>query len=84
MAQGNAVSYRVSRNGSGGDWYWEVSSDGAIIARGLAPTRSEARAAALQIAPSHVHVDYLEDYDAPLVDDGDVMPNEGTRQSASR
>jgi hypothetical protein len=54
MAQGNAVSYRVSWNGSAGDWYWEVHSDGEIIARGLAHTKSQARAAALQAASSHV------------------------------
>jgi hypothetical protein len=42
MAQENALSYRVSRNGSAGDWYWEVISDEIIINRGLAPTSAQA------------------------------------------
>jgi hypothetical protein len=53
MAQENALSYRVSRNGSAGDWYWEVISDRKIIERGLAPTRAHARAEALKVAASH-------------------------------
>jgi hypothetical protein len=42
MAQENALSYRISQNGSAGDWYWEVISDQKIIERGLAPTRAQA------------------------------------------
>jgi len=53
MAQKNALSYRVSRNGSAGGWYWEVISDRKIIDRGLAPTRAQARAQALKVAASH-------------------------------
>jgi hypothetical protein len=49
MAQKNALSYRVSRNGPA-DWYWEVISDRKIIARGLAPTRAQARVQALKVA----------------------------------
>jgi len=37
MAQKSGLSYRVSRNGPGGDWYWELMSDRKIIDRGLAP-----------------------------------------------
>jgi hypothetical protein len=37
MAQENALSYRVTQNGSAGDWYWEVISDRKIIDRGLDP-----------------------------------------------
>jgi hypothetical protein len=53
MAQKNALSYRISQNGSAGDWYWEVISDQKIIERGLAPTRAQARAQALKVAASH-------------------------------
>jgi hypothetical protein len=53
VAQENALSYRVSRNGSAGDWYWEVISDRKIIHRGLAPTRAQARTQALKVAASH-------------------------------
>jgi hypothetical protein len=53
MAQENALSYRISQNGSAGDWYWEVISDQKIIERGLAPTRAQARAQALKVAASH-------------------------------
>ena len=38
MPQEKAISYQVSRNGSAGDWYWEVISDRKIIDRGLAAT----------------------------------------------
>jgi hypothetical protein len=55
MAQKKAPSfYRVSRNGSAGDWYWEVLSDGEVIARGLAATSSQARAGALKAAASRL------------------------------
>jgi hypothetical protein len=53
MAQENALSYRVSRNGSAGDWYWEVVSDGKIIERGLARTSAQARAQAFKVVASH-------------------------------
>jgi hypothetical protein len=53
MAQKKAPSYRVSRNGSAGDWYWEVFSDGEVIARGLAATSSQARAQAFKVVASH-------------------------------
>lgn len=53
MAQKKAPSYRVLRNGSAGDWYWEVISDRKIIGRGLAPTRTQARVQALKVAASH-------------------------------
>jgi hypothetical protein len=53
MAQENALSYRISQNGSAGDWYWEVISDQKIIERGLSPTKAQARAQALKVAASH-------------------------------
>jgi hypothetical protein len=54
MAQENYQSYRVVPNGSAGDWYWEVLSDGEVIARGLAATSSQARAQALNAAASRL------------------------------
>jgi hypothetical protein len=54
MAQKSGLSYRVSRNGPGGDWYWELMSDRKIIDRGLAPTRAQARALAIKVVASHV------------------------------
>jgi hypothetical protein len=53
MRQKDGISYNISRNGSAGDWYWEVISDGNIIARGLASTTAQARAQALKVAASH-------------------------------
>jgi hypothetical protein len=53
MAHENALSYRVCRNGSAGDWYWEVIADEKIIDRGLAPTSAQARAQAIKVAASH-------------------------------
>jgi hypothetical protein len=53
MARKSALSYRVSRNGPAGDWYWEVMSDRKIIDRGLAPTRAQARAYAIEVVASH-------------------------------
>jgi hypothetical protein len=64
MAQENAISYRVSRNGPAGDWYWEVISDRNIMARGLAPTRAQARTQAMKVAASHVR--QVEDSTPPL------------------
>jgi hypothetical protein len=43
MAQENALSYRISQNGSAGDWYWEVISD-QKIERGLAHEGTSPRA----------------------------------------
>jgi hypothetical protein len=54
MARENALSYSVSANGLAGDWYWEVTSDGNVIARGLSPTTVRARADALTAAASCV------------------------------
>ena len=42
-----AFTYNISPNGAAGDWYWEVTCGGDIIARGLAATREQARADAL-------------------------------------
>ena len=53
MPQENGLSYRVSRNGSAGGWYWEVISGRQIIGRGLARTSAQARAQALKVAASH-------------------------------
>ena len=53
MISENALTYRVSRNGSAGDWYWEVISDRKIIDRGLALTSTQARAQALKVAASY-------------------------------
>jgi hypothetical protein len=54
MARENALAYSVSANGLAGDWYWEVTSDGNVIARGLSPTTVRARADALKNAASRV------------------------------
>ena len=54
MAQKSAFSYRVSRNGPVGDWYWEVMSYRKIIDRGLAPTRARARTLAIKAVASYV------------------------------
>jgi hypothetical protein len=75
MAPANSASsytYNVSSNGAAGDWYWEVTSHGEIIARGLAATEALARADALRGALSHVDPrpqnlpPYLEDPLPPL------------------
>ena len=47
-------TYNVSSNGAAGDWYWEVTTRGQIIARGVAATEVLARADALRAALSHV------------------------------
>jgi len=54
MARENALAYSVSANGLAGNWYWEVTSDGNVIARGLSPTMVRARADALKNAASRV------------------------------
>ena len=57
MAPANPASsytYNVSSNGAAGDWYWEATNRGEIIARGLAATATLARADAMRAALSHV------------------------------
>jgi len=46
-AQRTPFTYNVSPNGAGGDWYWEVTCGGHVVARGLAATQVEARAEAI-------------------------------------
>jgi hypothetical protein len=50
MAQEAGLIYNISPNGTAGDWYWDVMCDGSIVARGLASTRADARAAAITSA----------------------------------
>jgi hypothetical protein len=66
MGQESALSYRVSRNGSADDWYWEVISDRKIIDRGLARTSAQARAQAIKVAASLVEVQQPEDSTLPF------------------
>jgi hypothetical protein len=47
-------TFRVSPNGGAEEWYWEITCDGTIVARGLAPTRVRARADAIVAAGSYV------------------------------
>jgi hypothetical protein len=54
MAQASPYTYNISSSGAAGDWYWEVTSRGEIIARGLAATEALARADALRAAVNHV------------------------------
>ena len=67
QAEKAAYTYNISSNGATGDWYWEVTSRGEIITRGLAATEALARADAMRAALSHVHrrpenlPPYLED-----------------------
>ena len=69
MAPANrASSYtcNVSSNAATGDWYWEVTNRGEIIARGLAATEALARADAMRAVLSHEapwpeNLSYLED-----------------------
>jgi hypothetical protein len=62
-----AFTYNISPNDACGDWYWEVTWGGDIIARGLAATEALARADAIGAALSHVDPQpdnlppYLED-----------------------
>ena len=49
-----AFTYKVSQNGRAGNWYWEVSCRGSIVARGLAHTRVRARADAITAAAPYV------------------------------
>ena len=75
MAPANPASsytYNVSSNGAAGDWYWEATNRGEIIARGLAATQAQARTDAMRAALSHVDPrpenlpPYLEDPLPPL------------------
>jgi hypothetical protein len=72
VAPESPYTYNVSSNGAPGDWYWEVTSHGEIIARGLAATETLARADAMRAALSHVDPrpenlpSYLEDPLPPL------------------
>jgi hypothetical protein len=75
MAPANPASsytYNVSSNGAAGDWYWEATNRGEIIARGLAATATLARADAMRAALSHLDPrpenlpPYLEDPLPPL------------------
>ena len=75
MAPANPASsytYNVSSNGAAGDWYWEITNRGEIIARGLAATQAQARTDAMRAALSHVDPrpenlpPYLEDPLPPL------------------
>ena len=50
----SGLSYKVSRNGHAGDWYWEVISEREVIARGLALTSAQARAEAVRAAGSRI------------------------------
>jgi hypothetical protein len=50
----SGLSYKVSRNGHAGDWYWEVISGREVIARGLALTSAQARAEAVRGAGTHI------------------------------
>ena len=54
QAEKAAYTYHISSNGAAGDWYWEVTSRGEIIARGLAATKALARADAKRAAASHI------------------------------
>jgi hypothetical protein len=49
-----AYTYNISSNRAAGDWYWEVTNHGEIIARGLAATEALARADAIGAAVSRV------------------------------
>jgi hypothetical protein len=46
-------SYNISANGAAGNRYWDVTSDGEVIARGLAATQALARADAMTAARLH-------------------------------
>jgi hypothetical protein len=37
-------TYNVSPNDGDGDWYWEITNSGEIVARGLANAQAQARA----------------------------------------
>jgi hypothetical protein len=49
-----SLFYNVSPNGPNGDWSWEViTPERDIMARGLAPNRTQARAAAVEAGASY-------------------------------
>ena len=57
MAPANSASsytYNVSLNGDRGDWYWEITCGGYIVARGLAATQAQARTYAVRASLAHV------------------------------
>jgi len=54
QAEKAAYTYHISSNGAAGDWYWEVTIRGKIIARGLAATEALARADARRAVLSYV------------------------------
>ena len=54
MAQDRQLAYHISPNGPA-DWYWDITLRAEIIARGLAPTRVQARADAIEAAASYVN-----------------------------
>jgi hypothetical protein len=55
MCGNSGLFYNVSQNGVSGDWYWDViTPDHEIIARGLSPSRVEARAEAMRAGASYV------------------------------
>jgi hypothetical protein len=60
-----ALAYRVCPNGRAGNWYWEVIRRGAIVARGLAPTRVRARADAITAAAAASRVEGQSEDDPP-------------------
>jgi hypothetical protein len=57
----------VSSNGASGDWYWEITCHGEIIARGLGATHALARADAIRAAVSHL--DPRRENPAPYLED---------------
>ena len=60
----SGLSYKVSRNGHAGDWYWEVIAGREVIARGLAATSAQATAEALGVVGSS-YIERQSDDSAP-------------------
>jgi hypothetical protein len=52
-AQDPVFTYDIFPNGAAGDWHWEVTCGGDIVARGLADTREQARADAVISTRAH-------------------------------
>ena len=52
MAQ-SSLTYKVSWNGSAGNWYWEVRDGPEVVARGLAANEIAARVEAMTAATSY-------------------------------
>jgi hypothetical protein len=52
-AQRTTFTYNICPNGAAGDWYWEVTCGGHVVARGLAATQVEARADAILSARAY-------------------------------